>query len=142
MYEGQKQEVKALMPGLDTCLDDIPTTGNTFVDFFYRTGTLEKSIQASFVDVQFMMFNNPLFGGSTKTVQMFKKNYGKKIVIGAFTLFDLSKTNTEINAEKKKYKELVKQKVHLLHTDDIIGMKRLIKETPGRHRGCKKHPYY
>ena len=112
----------ALFPGLRTCLDDITTVNNEFIDFLFQSGSVEKSIGASFMDIDFTMFNNTAYGGINHTTCVLKKNYGWHIAIAAYTLFDLSKTPAQIDSEKSRYMDLVKDGVDLFYTDDICGM--------------------
>lgn len=136
-YEGQKFELKVLFPGFLTCIDNVPTN-RSFVDFFFRTGSLEKSIRASLTDVEFSIFGNAFYGGWKQTTQMLRKNYAKDIVIGAYTVFDLSKTHAQIEAEKPTYVRLLKDGVNLFYTDDIGAMALLLKTTPGKHTECRR----
>ena len=85
------QLIKA-MPALQTCLKAIPTANNTFLNFLYTSGTLEKSMHASFTDVDYRMFNDQRFGGpaNANTMQMLKANYGSDIAVATYTTYDLS----------------------------------------------------
>ena len=126
--------MKALYPGLMTCLGDIPTANNAFLDFLFQSGSVEKSIGASFTDIEFTMFNNTAYGGTNHTMCALKKNHGWHIVVAAYTLFDLSKTATEIDSEKPRYMDLVKDGVDMFYTDDICGMVEIVEQLKHHRR--------
>lgn len=139
-YDLLKFQLKQFLPGFGTCLEEIPTTDNIFINFLFRSGSIEKSMNASFVDIELTMFGNSYYGGCKRTMKMLRKNYGKKTVIGAYTLFDVSKTDAQIEEEIPTYRKLLREGVHLFYTDDIEEMAHL---TRG-HRRCRgpKRPYY
>ncbi|XP_065070708.1 uncharacterized protein LOC135695518 [Rhopilema esculentum] len=135
VYAALKASLQQL-PGLQTCLADIPTTDNRFVDFFYQSGTVEKAMNATFVDIDQVMFNDPTYGGIDQTVKTLKKNYGKKVVIGAYTIYDMHLSGAQIEAVEGRYKMLLRQGVHIFYTDDIVKLRCLGYRTGGRHRRC------
>ena len=124
-----------------SCLCFVNTKDNEFIDFLFQSGTVEKSIGASFTDLELTMFNNTLYGQTNHTMCMLQKHYGSEIVVGAYTLFDVSKTTAQIDSEIPLYKELVKDRVNLFYTDDICGMRRIIRQVR-RCRGRFKSNYY
>ena len=139
-HDLQKQEFQALYPGLCTCLNDIPVAGNVFIDFLLQSSSVEKSTGASITDLQFDMFNKTKYGGAGHTMCMLEQNYGKGIVVGSYTLHDLSKTQEEIDAEKPLYRAQVQDGVGLFYTDDICQMIDLINSTPYRRRSPRRRP--
>ena len=133
-----------IFKSLAQCLSPIPMSNNVFIDFLFQSGTVEKQISASFADVEISMFNNSFFGGTSHTMCMIKKNYGRPFVVGAYTLHDLSKTAAEIVSETPVYVNLLKDRVNLFYTDDICAMVQLVRDTFGypcvdHHRHSSKN---
>ena len=94
-------------------------------------------MNATFVDIDQVMFNDPTYGGIDKTVKTLKKNYGKGAVIGAYTLYDMNLSGAEIEAIEGRYQMLLRQGVHIFYTDDIVRLRCLGYRTGGRHRRCR-----
>ena len=122
--------------GVTQCLSGIPTNeNNDFFNFLFQSGTVEKQIDAAFTDLEFSMFNNISYGNATHTMCMLKKNYGKHVVVGAYTLHDLSKTAAQIASETPVYVNLLRDRVDLFYTDNICDMVQLVEDT-------LRPPYY
>ena len=94
-------------------------------------------MNATFVSIDQSMFNDPTYGGIDKTVKTLRKNYGKDVVIGAYTLYDMTLSGAEIEAIEGRYQMLLRQGVHTFNTDDIVRLRCLGYRTGGRHRRCR-----
>ena len=94
-------------------------------------------MNATFVSIDQSMFNDPTYGGIDKTVKTLRKNYGKDVVIGAYTLYDMNLSGAEIEAIEGRYQMLLRQGVHTFNTDDIVRLRCLGYRTGGRHRRCR-----
>ena len=140
-----KFDLVHIFESLAPCLSPIPIPNNVFINFLFQSGTVEKQLNASFADLEISMFNNSSFGGTSHTVCMLKKNYGVHLVVGAYTLHDLSKTAAEIASETPVYINLLKDRVDLFYTDNICAMVQLVEDTFGytyddHHRDSSNSP--
>ncbi|XP_065070957.1 uncharacterized protein LOC135695713 isoform X1 [Rhopilema esculentum] len=129
-YGMLKDQFKRLMPGLETCLDELPNDNSTF-DFLYKSGTLEKSMDANYNMIDARIFNNIKYGGAPNadSFKMIKKNYGKRFVTGAGIFYPLGFEESVISQFEPVFKALVNAGADILVTDDLRRTKQLVRET-------------
>ena len=125
-----KDQFKRLMPGLETCLDELPNDNSTF-DFLYNSGTLEKSMDSNYNMIDARIFNNVKYGGAPNadSFKMIKKNYGKRFVTGAGIFYPLGFEESVISQFEPVFKALVHAGADILVTDDLRKTKQLVRET-------------
>ncbi len=137
VYQVLKYQLLQQFPSIAACLNPIPTTSSAFVSYIYTSGVLEKAMGAAYMDLELVMYNNPLFGTSN-TLATIKANYSTKIVVGAYTPYSVSKDSSSIAAEQPIVNSMVKEGVHFFVTDDVRKMRQTIKRNKPRYN---HHPY-
>ena len=125
-YATVKQMLKTHFPGLKTCLDAIPND-RSLMDFLFEKGSIFKSINASFVDMQFTIYDNKQF--SNNTFKTLRDNYNKKISAGAWTIYSMKLNETETEATEAQVAHLVKEGAERLITDDVPRLRRKLCRT-------------
>ena len=139
-YPPFKAQLQRLLPGLKTCLIPVPAT-TKMVDFLYLSGTIDKSIKASFSFIDYPMFNNPTYGGvaNKNTLKMMKQNYGPKFVVASGVTFEMHLSNAANKALVPKFQTMIRQGVPMFVTDDIRRFTKLVRRTLGRRHGRRPH---
>lgn len=100
--------------GLKDCLKNI--SKKDFGRFVLETPTVVKAIGASSLDMNYDMFNNPIY--SNNTYDMFKKNYGAKFSYGAWTIYKMNFNKKELDDSERKIQNLIDNGAGRLYTDD------------------------
>ena len=125
-YAGWKQLMKTHYPGLRTCLDAIPND-RSLIDFLFEKGSIFKSINASFVDMEFTIYDNKQF--SNNTFKTLRDNYSKKISAGAWTIYSMKLNETETEATEAQVAHLIKEGAERLITDDVPRLRKKLGRT-------------
>merc|ERR1712141_840542 len=130
LYRLINLQLSRLLPGLKDCLKTLPSSNRT-LGYFLTTGSLEKSIQASFAFIMPNIFNNPEYGGpmNNNTMQMVRGNYGRKFVVGTGGFYDIHLPKEKIRSSLETHKRVIKLGVKMIFTDDLIKTKRLVRKT-------------
>ena len=125
------------MPGMKECSKLLPPNNKT-LDFLLLSGSLEKSLKASFKHIDFSIFNNPLYGGDMNkdTLKMLARNYGKNFVVGTGGYYDLHLSRQQNKELLPTYKKLIKH-MKMIFTDDLTRTRKLILKTIKRK--CYRH---
>ena len=124
-YAACKRMLKTY-PGLKTCLDAIPND-RSLMDFLFEKGSVFKSINASFVDMQFTIYDNKKF--SNNTFKTLRDNYNNKISAGAWTIYSMKLNETETEATEAQVAHLIKEGAERLITDDVPRLRRKLGRT-------------
>ena len=109
----------AKLPGMADCVQASPN-GSEFLPFIFQNGAVFKSINASFVDMDYKIYNNPLY--SNDTFQTLRANYSPSISAGAWTLYSMSQSEAEWDASEEKIASLVKLGAQRFITDNVTRM--------------------
>eukprot|EP00794_Sanderia_malayensis_P007182 gene7182-7988_t len=67
------------LPDMTSCLSQLPFN-RTLVDFLFERGSVFKSINASFVDMKYTIYDNPAY--SNNTFNTLRRNYNAKMCWG------------------------------------------------------------
>ena len=125
-YVACKGMMKNHYPGLRTCLDAIPND-RSLIDFLFEKGSIFKSINASFVDMEFTIYDNKQF--SNNTFKTLRDNYSKKISAGAWTIYSMKLNETETEATEEQVAHLIKEGAERLITDDVPRLRKKLGRT-------------
>ena len=129
-YSDLKKQLKTF-PGLETCLDSLPNN-RSLIDFLFEKGSVFKSINASFVDMDYKIYSNKTI--NKDTVKTLKDNYNKKVSFGAWTIYSMSMNAAQIEASEAEVQKLVDQGAERLITDDIPRLrKKLVRSSANRY---------
>lgn len=120
-YGGCKQMLKNHYPGMKTCVDAIPND-RSLMDFLFEKGSIFKSINASFVDMQFTIYDNKQF--SNNTFKTLRDNYNNKISAGAWTIYSMKLDEKETEATEAQVAHLIKEGAERLITDDVPRLRK------------------
>jgi len=126
-YSSVKKHLKTL-PGLSTCLDALPSN-RSLMDFLFEKGSVFKSINASFVDMDYKIYGNKSI--NKDAVKTLRDNYNKKLSFGAWTIYSMSMSNAQIEASEDKVQALIDKGAERLITDDIARLRKKLKRNIG-----------
>ena len=115
LYAHLKKQLKTF-PGLGSCLDSLPNN-RSLMDFLFEKGSVFKSINASFVDMDYKIYSNKTI--KKDTVKTLRDNYNKKISFGAWTIYSMSMDSAQIKASEGQVQTLINKGAERLITDDI-----------------------
>lgn len=107
------------VPGMKNCLKLAPS-GTAFIKTMFKYGDVMKAVNASFLDMHYVIYDNPTY--SNNTFQTLRKNYNPSISAGAWTLYGVSMSKEEDSKQDAVIDNLVKQGAQRLITDDIDRM--------------------
>lgn len=119
-YANVKKQLKTF-PGLETCLDALPNN-RSLVDFLFEKGSLFKSINASFVDMDYKIYSDKTI--NKNAVKTLRDNYNKKLSFGAWTIYSMKMSSKEMDASEGKVQGLIDQGAERLITDDIPRLRK------------------
>ena len=106
--------------GLKECVKN--TSGEDYGSFILESGAVCKAINASSLDMNFGIYNNPRY--SNKTFEMFKKNYGANFSYGAWTIYEMRLSEKERAESEAVVQMLVDNGVDRLYTEDTPRLLR------------------
>ena len=121
-YTDLKKQLKKF-PGLETCLDPLPSN-RSLIDFLFKKGSIFKSINASFVDMDYRIYGNKTI--SKNTIKTLQDNYSKDISFGAWTVYSMSMDSAQIEASEGEIQNLISKGAERLITDDIPRLKKKV----------------
>ena len=127
-YSGLKKQLKTL-PGLSTCLDALPSN-RSLIDFLFEKGSVFKSINASFVDMDYKIYSNKSI--NKDAVKTLRDNYNKKLSFGAWTIYSMSMDSAQIEASEDQVQALIDKGAERLITDDIARLRKKLKRNIGK----------
>ena len=107
--------------GLTNCLSKAPN-GRAFMEFLFNSGTIFKAINASFLDMDYKIYDNPKY--TNNTFATLRKNYSPKVSAGAWTIYNMKMTSKEIEASEKQVQSLIDQGAERLITDDVPKLRK------------------
>ncbi|XP_065058703.1 uncharacterized protein LOC135686407 [Rhopilema esculentum] len=125
-YSSLKRQLKESFPGLGTCLDGLPND-RSLMDFVFKKGSIFKSMNASFVDMQFTVYNNKKF--SNNTFKTLRDNYNEKISFGAWTVYSMKLNSAETDATEKQVQLLIDNGAERLITDDVPKLRKKLSKS-------------
>ena len=106
--------------GLKECVKN--TSGEDYGSFILESGAVCKAINASSLDMNFGIYNNPRY--SNKTFEMFKKNYGANFSYGAWTIYEMRLSEKERAESEAVVQMLIDNGVDRLYTEDTPRLLR------------------
>ena len=110
------KKVMVGLPGMKDCVNKAPN-GTSFMKFLFENGAMLKATNASFLLMDYDIFDNSKY--SNNTFQVFRENYGSHFSFGAFVIDHLKFTEAKKKEDEKKIDKLLKNKVSCLATDDV-----------------------
>ncbi len=109
------------LPGMTSCVSQLPLD-RRFMDFLFDTGSMFKAINASFVDMDYTIYNNPMY--SNKTFETLKRNYNPKVSAGAWTIYSMKLDATQTEASETRVQNLIDMGAERLITDDVTRLRK------------------
>ena len=120
--------------GLRDCYIKTAPKGVDFLPFLLETGIATKSVNGSVFDADSVLINNPLYlsGQADTTHSLVKKNYNPRMRIGAFlSYYEGDDAVTTKEDERKRIMSLVNTGVDRIVTDDLAGVKKILRSVSG-----------
>ena len=136
VYELYKNQLKRFMPGLKSCLDPVSSADNSFVSYVLLSGTIEKSINATFTDIDLVMLDSCQYRTTSSTMRTLRKNFGEcDYVIGTYTVYGMTEDRLAHQESEWKVDRLIQEGINYMITDDPARLARKL----GRHRHSRPH---
>ncbi|XP_001639110.2 uncharacterized protein LOC5519209 [Nematostella vectensis] len=107
------------LPGMASCVDTSPS-GVDFIHKMFQSGAAAKSINASFLDMDYKIYDDPRY--SNDTFQTLRGNYSASISAGAWTLYSMKNSDEQDKIQDVLIDRLVRQGAERLITDDVYRM--------------------
>lgn len=107
------------VPGMEKCIKQIPN-GTAFIKGLFETGDLPKAIKATFLDMDYKIYDNPLY--SNNTFQTLRNNYNPNISAGAYTIYGMKNSKEEDAGQDAVIDRLLNQGAERLITDDVYRL--------------------
>jgi hypothetical protein len=118
------QDALRMLPEMEKCQVKNITDCTSFMKAVFDSGDVLKAVNSSFVDMQYEIYDNPLY--SNNTFETLRKNYSPSISAGAVVMYSMALTEDSKEAVNQDLviDRLVEQKVEHLITDDVYRLLR------------------
>ena len=128
------------LPGLATCFQQQTapiSSDRSFMDNLFESGTFFKSINASFVDMEYTIYDNPAV--SNNTFATLRKNYNPKISAGAWTIYSMKLDAKKTEATESRVQSLIDQGAERLITDDVPRLRKKLGRFSSNGNCCQSY---